>query len=108
MDNGKTTYYGLWPDRHSEIKSRGLDNGAGTDIRTGIESGIGEVSRYYLIDATQKENFEKFSAAEYYLLTVDVQLCLLCLGYHLCHGRRTNQSPIGQLPEPAHALRAQQ
>jgi hypothetical protein len=58
-DNGKTTYYGLWPDRHLKIKDVGLDNGPGSDIRIGIESGFGEHSRYYLITNSQKEKFEK-------------------------------------------------
>ncbi|MBU1819991.1 MAG: hypothetical protein KKG00_00580 [Bacteroidetes bacterium] len=59
-DNGKTTYYGLWPDWHPEVTKRGLANGKGSDIRTGIESGFGEQTRYYLLDNTQKESFEIF------------------------------------------------
>ncbi|WP_434777372.1 hypothetical protein [Neisseria sp. Ec49-e6-T10] len=33
--NGKTEYYGLWPDNHP---TRSLDNGPASDIRKGIES----------------------------------------------------------------------
>ena len=58
-DNGKTKYFGLWPDQHLKIKDIGLDNGAGSDIRTGVESGFGELSRYYLINASQKQKLEK-------------------------------------------------
>lgn len=49
--NGQTEYYGLWPDNHP---TRNLDNGAGSDIRVGLESGITPTaSRYYQLDAAQ-------------------------------------------------------
>lgn len=48
-EDGKTTYYGLWPDKHDEVVKRGLANGKGSDIRTGIESGFGEQVRFYHI-----------------------------------------------------------
>lgn len=59
-EDGKTTYYGLWPDKHDEVKKRGLANGNGSDIRTGIESGFGENVRFYLITQAQKTRFLEF------------------------------------------------
>lgn len=53
---GKTQTYGLWPDGHPYIRQQGLDNGEGSDIRTGIESGIGRepaASRYYELTPEQ-------------------------------------------------------
>ncbi len=49
--NGKTEYYGLWPDDHP---TRNIDNGPGSDIRVGLEKGITPTaSRYYQLDAEQ-------------------------------------------------------
>lgn len=53
---GRTQTYGLWPDEHPYIQRHGLDNGEGSDIRTGIESGIGRepaASRYYELTLEQ-------------------------------------------------------
>ena len=49
---GRTEYYGLWPDTHP----RGLDNGAASDIRRGIEGEPGfnpVASRYYELTPEQ-------------------------------------------------------
>lgn len=54
--DGSTQTYGLWPDEHPYIRQQGLDNGDGSDIRTGIESGIGRepaASRYYELTPEQ-------------------------------------------------------
>ncbi len=52
--NGKTQYYGLWPDGHSLVK----DNGAGTDIRTGLEAkDKASASRYYEFSPEQLQKF---------------------------------------------------
>jgi hypothetical protein len=48
--NGITTYYGLWPDDHPDT----VDNGIGSDIRTGLEKGPGTARRYYSITNAQK------------------------------------------------------
>lgn len=46
--NGRTEYYGLWPDDHGMIERRGLSNGSGSDIRTGLEAGREATqSRFY-------------------------------------------------------------
>lgn len=53
---GRTQTYGLWPDSHPYIRQQGLDNGEGSDIRSGIESGIGRepaASRYYELTPDQ-------------------------------------------------------
>jgi hypothetical protein len=55
--SGRTEYYGLWPDTHP----RGLDNGAGSDIRRGIESEPGfnpSASRYYELTPEQVTQLE--------------------------------------------------
>ena len=55
--NGKTEHYGLWPDNHP----RGIDNGAASDIRTGIEGERGfnpSVSRYYELTPEQATRLE--------------------------------------------------
>ena len=59
-DKGKTTYYGLWPDNHAEVTSRMLANGPGSDIRTGIENGMGNQNRYYTVDKVQLQRFQQF------------------------------------------------
>ncbi|QWP76295.1 hypothetical protein J5226_22340 [Lysobacter sp. K5869] len=52
--DGRTEYYGLWPDDHGMIERRGLSNGAGSDIRTGLEAGRQATqSRYYDLTAEQ-------------------------------------------------------
>lgn len=53
---GRTQTYGLWPDDHPYIRGQGLNNGEGSDVRTGIESGIGRepaASRYYELTPEQ-------------------------------------------------------
>lgn len=40
-----TVTYGLWPDEHPLT----VDNGAGTDVRVGMESASGAHNRYYLL-----------------------------------------------------------
>lgn len=60
--NGKTQTYGLWPDDHPYIQSQGLDNGSGSDIRTGIEAKAGRTgaeNRYYELTP---EQFTKLQA----------------------------------------------
>ena len=52
--NGKTQYYGLWPDGHPLV----TDNGAGTDIRTGLEAKYkASASRYYELSPEQLQKF---------------------------------------------------
>lgn len=48
-EGGTTTTYGLWPDDHP----RTVDNGAGTDIRVGMEPAVGAANRYYSLTAAQ-------------------------------------------------------
>jgi len=56
-DSGKTTYYGLWPDEHP----RTVDNGSGTDVRTGLESGDTALhSRYYDLTSEQINRWKLF------------------------------------------------
>ncbi|MGB8190800.1 MAG: hypothetical protein WCF67_02720, partial [Chitinophagaceae bacterium] len=45
--DGKTDFYGLWPDTHPSIVQLGLSNGNGSDVRTNVEKGVGVYSRYY-------------------------------------------------------------
>lgn len=53
--NGKTEYYGLWPDNHQDVP----DNGAGTDIRVGMEKhAVPDASRYYELTAEQARQLE--------------------------------------------------
>lgn len=59
-DNGKTTYYGLWPDWSSDIKKLGLSNGASSDLRRNVENGSGDETRYYLLDKTQLARLDQF------------------------------------------------
>jgi len=57
--NGHTEYYGLWPDDHGMIERRGLSNGPGSDIRTGLEAGRQATqSRYYDLSAEQATKLE--------------------------------------------------
>ncbi|MBT2746990.1 MULTISPECIES: hypothetical protein [unclassified Lysobacter] len=52
--NGHTEYYGLWPDDHGMIERRGLSNGSGSDIRTGLEAGRKATeSRFYSLTPEQ-------------------------------------------------------
>lgn len=54
--SGVTEVYGLWPDDHP---TRDLDNGAGTDIRHGLESGYPPTaSRYYELTPEQATRLE--------------------------------------------------
>lgn len=59
-ESGKSTYYGLWPDDHDEITKRGMNNGNGTDIRTNVENGMGEVNRYYVLNKDQVNRFNQY------------------------------------------------
>ncbi|WP_434777500.1 hypothetical protein [Neisseria sp. Ec49-e6-T10] len=61
--NGKTEYYGLWPDEHDNV----VDNGKGSDIRVGIEKGFPVTASRYVeltpeqtkkLEAALKENVE--------------------------------------------------
>jgi hypothetical protein len=59
--NGTTEHYGLWPDSHP----RGIDNGAASDIRNGIEGERGfnpSISRYY--ELTPEHDDKTRSTAE--------------------------------------------
>ncbi len=48
--NGKTEYYGLWPDNHPDVP----DNGSATDIRVGREATFPSVAdRYYELSPEQ-------------------------------------------------------
>lgn len=52
--NGATGYYGLWPDAHPNV----VNNGNGTDIRMGMESGDQPMaSRYYKLSPAQANHF---------------------------------------------------
>ena len=59
-ESGKSTYYGLWPDNHDEIQKRGMSNGNGTDIRTNVENGMGEVNRFYVLNKDQLNRFNQY------------------------------------------------
>ncbi|RYG88430.1 MAG: hypothetical protein EON59_04470 [Alphaproteobacteria bacterium] len=53
--NGKTEYYGLWPDGHPLVE----DNGSKSDIRTGLEEKIRPTaSRYYELSPQQLQKFQ--------------------------------------------------
>lgn len=63
--DGVTTNLGLWPDDHPRVVGRGLSNGSGSDVRSGMEDDMAPVaSRYYrltpeqvkTLDARLKEN----------------------------------------------------
>lgn len=52
--NGKTTFYGLWPDAHPSV----VDNGKQSDIRIGMEaSAKAAASRYYRLSDAQQKHF---------------------------------------------------
>jgi len=54
-ENGKTTFYGLWPDAHPKT----VDNGDASDIRVGLEaSASAKASRYYKLSDAQAKNFK--------------------------------------------------
>jgi hypothetical protein len=58
--DGKTTYYGLWPDSHPNI----VDNGEGSDIRVGMEASAKAVaSRYYGLSEAQAKHFNALMKA---------------------------------------------
>ncbi|MEB1261615.1 hypothetical protein [Xanthomonas campestris] len=49
-------YYGLWPDNHPMVK----DNGAGTDIRSGMEKGQpSDADRYYELSPAQTKALDQ-------------------------------------------------
>ncbi|MCC8441771.1 hypothetical protein LN449_04455 [Xanthomonas cannabis] len=51
-----TEYYGLWPDNHPMVK----DNGAGTDIRSGMEKGQrSDADRYYELSPAQTKALDQ-------------------------------------------------
>lgn len=53
--NGKTTFYGLWPDAHPHT----VDNGDASDIRVGLEASATAVaSRYYKLIGAQAIHFD--------------------------------------------------
>lgn len=53
--NGRTTYYGLWPDAHP----RTVDNGDGSDIRTNLERrSEAAASRYYRLTEAMARRFD--------------------------------------------------
>jgi RHS repeat-associated protein len=55
--NGNITNYGLWPDNHP----RTVNNGAGTDVRIGLENGMSApYSRYYDLSPEQIKRFVDF------------------------------------------------
>ncbi len=54
--NGRTEVYGLWPDDHPSGR---FDNGAGSDIRTGVERGFpAAANRYYELTPEQTTQLE--------------------------------------------------
>lgn len=54
--NGKTEYYGVWPDDHPRV----TDNGDGTDIRVGLEKGFrSSADRYYELSPTQVKRLDE-------------------------------------------------
>ncbi|WP_125362137.1 XVIPCD domain-containing protein [Stenotrophomonas sp. 278] len=53
--NGQTQFYGLWPDNHP----RTPDNGAGSDIRVGMEARFRpDASRYFALNEEQIRHLE--------------------------------------------------
>lgn len=53
--NGQTETYGLWPDDHPDV----VDNGRGTDIRRGMETGFpSSANRYFELNAEQARKLE--------------------------------------------------
>lgn len=61
--NGKTTYYGLWPDDHGRVIREGRANGDGTDIRIGMEDPstgypAATASRYYELSPEQVKTLD--------------------------------------------------
>jgi len=54
--NGKTSYYGLWPDMHPNTP----DNGPGWDVRKGMEKNSkSKASRYYKLTPEQTGLLER-------------------------------------------------
>ncbi|NJC49481.1 UNVERIFIED_ORG: hypothetical protein GGR78_002766 [Xanthomonas campestris] len=54
--NSPTEYYGLWPDDHPMVK----DNGAGTDIRSGMEkTQRSDADRYYDLSPAQTKALDQ-------------------------------------------------
>lgn len=52
--DGKTTSHGLWPDDHPRVVRRGWNNGAGSDVRAGMEDDeLPAASRYYRLSPEQ-------------------------------------------------------
>lgn len=52
--DGVTTNLGLWPDDHPRVVRRGLSNGSGSDVRSGMEDDMAPVaSRYYRLTPEQ-------------------------------------------------------
>lgn len=52
--DGKTIFYGLWPDDHPRVVRRGWSNGSGSDVRIGLEADMPPVaSRYYRLTPAQ-------------------------------------------------------
>lgn len=59
-ENGKTNFYGLWPDAHP----RAGDNGDGSDIRIGLEASDKAVaSRFYKLSDPQAKQFNALMKA---------------------------------------------
>lgn len=58
--DGKTSFYGLWPDAHPKT----VDNGDASDIRIGLEaSAKAAASRYYRLSDAQANHFNKLMKA---------------------------------------------
>ncbi len=58
--DGKTTFYGLWPDAHPNV----VDNGDASDIRVGMEASAKAVaSRYYRLSDAQAKHFNALMKA---------------------------------------------
>jgi hypothetical protein len=59
-ENGKTQFYGLWPDNNDLILAAKLNNGTGTDVRKNFENGAGRFSRYKYIELEKMSEVSGF------------------------------------------------
>lgn len=100
-DNGKTTYYGLWPDSHDEVKKRGLDNGTGSDVRINIEGGSGQHNRYIPITKTQLATLESLIKRnfKYNFLTFNCS-SFASYAYNTVTGEKINAQGLSMIDSP--------
>lgn len=100
-ENGKTNYYGLWPDWHSTVKQLGLSNGAGSDVRTNIENGSGAVNRYYVISKDEVKRFNNLVSQnlEYSIFTYNCSSFAANVAFQTV-GERLSNSGTAFIPMP--------